>query len=103
MADTVEPRCSGMDLAELRDEIADLDRQIIELICRRIAAAEEIGHIKMAQNLPIVNKEVEAKVIERYRSASERTGLNSTFLEKIAKALIQEAVDHELAISPKDV
>ena len=91
-----------MGLTELRDEIADIDRQIIELINRRIAAAEEIGHIKRAQNLPIINEAVEAKVIERYTSVSESTGLSEAFLEKIARALIQEAVDHELAIPPAD-
>ena len=91
-----------MDLAELRDEIADIDRQIIELITRRIAAAEEVGCIKRAQNLPIINEAVEEKVIARYTSVSEDTGLSKEFLERIAKALIQEAVDHELAIPPMD-
>ena len=53
-----------MDLAELRDEIADIDRQIIELITRRIAAAEEVGRIKRAQNLPIINEAVPEKVTD---------------------------------------
>ena len=91
-----------MDLAELRDEIAGIDRQIIELITRRIAAAEEVGRIKRAQNLPIINEAVEEKVIARYTSVSESTGLSKEFLVRIARALIQEAVDHELAIPPVD-
>lgn len=87
-----------MDLAELRDEIAGLDRQIIELVSRRTAAAEEVGRIKRSQGLPIVNSAVEEKVIARYVGSSGSTGLSEELLEKLAKAFIQEAVEHELAI-----
>lgn len=91
-----------MDLAQLRDEISGLDRQIIELIAKRTAAAEEVGRIKRSQNLPIVNTAVEEKVIARYTDASEGTGLSKELLEKIAKAFIQEAVEHELALPLTD-
>lgn len=89
-----------MDLAELRERIAGIDRQIIELMAERTAAAEEVGRIKRSQGLPIVNVSVEEKVIARYTDESERTGLSKEVLEKVARAFIQEAVEHELAIPP---
>ncbi len=87
-----------MDLDQLRNEIAEIDMQIIGLIRRRISCAEEVGRIKLSQGLPVINPDVEAKVISRYKSMSESTGLSESVLESIARALIKEAVEHENAL-----
>ena len=84
-----------MDLEQLRKDIAEIDMQIIGLIAKRISIAEDVGRIKLSQGLPVINPEVEAKVIARYTAMSESTGLSVEVLQSVAKALIKEAVSHE--------
>lgn len=91
-----------MDLEQLRKDIAEIDMQIIGLIAKRISIAEDVGRIKLSQGLPVINPEVEAKVIARYTAMSESTGLSVEVLQSVAKALIKEAVSHENDLFSKE-
>lgn len=89
-----------MDLELLREEILRTDMEIIDLISRRTDLAEQVGRKKIEDGLPIRNVAVEKKVVNRYRDAAESSGISPDTLEKIAKALIQEAVDREALVTP---
>ena len=83
------------DLESLRKRIADVDAQIAELIARRLELAEMVAETKRESGLPIVDPQVEAKVIQRYRDAAERYGIGADSMESIARILISEAVARE--------
>jgi chorismate mutase len=51
-------------MEQLRKEILEIDNKIAELIAQRIDVAKKIGIYKKNHNLPILNKEQEAKVLE---------------------------------------
>ena len=53
-----------MHLDQLRNEIARLDRQILELVAERVSVARSIGELKMERGLPVRNLEVEEKVVK---------------------------------------
>jgi len=91
-----------MDLELLREEILRTDMEIIDLISRRTDLAEQVGRNKMENGLPIRNIAVEEKVVRRYRDAAESSGINPDTLEKVARALIQEAVDREAQVPSHD-
>jgi chorismate mutase / prephenate dehydrogenase len=79
-------------LDSLRHEIGQVDRDIITLIARRLELAEEVGQIKMDQQLPIKNYQVEKQVIARNRSFAESLGSIPELAEDLSKLLIQYAV-----------
>jgi chorismate mutase/prephenate dehydratase len=83
------------DLGLLRADIERIDGEIAELIERRMELAEEVAKTKMAEGLPIVNQQAEAKVYDRYRRAAENYGLRIETMESIARLLISEAVWRE--------
>ncbi len=91
-----------MDLELLREEILRTDIEIIDLISRRTDLAEQVGRNKVENGLPIRNIAVEEKVVKRYRDAAESSGINPDTLEKVARALIQEAVDREAQVPSHD-
>ncbi len=41
------------ELSKLRDQIDDVDQQMVELLARRLALVEEVGHVKSQHGLPI--------------------------------------------------
>ena len=57
-----------MDIKTWRREIDELDRQIVALISRRAAAAQEIGRLKRETDLPVYEPDRERVIFENVRS-----------------------------------
>lgn len=54
-----------IELSELRKKIDDLDREIVKILEKRYAIAEDVAAYKEANNLPIYNREREEEVIKK--------------------------------------
>ena len=90
------------NLDTLRKEIEEIDAEIAQLIGRRLKAAEKVAEAKMDMNLPIVNPEVEKRVEQRYRDNASRLGISEDSMARIARILIDEAVERERRICGKE-
>ncbi len=53
------------DLARLREDIEQLDRQIVRLIADRVRLAREVGVAKRAAGMPTLDHAREATVVRR--------------------------------------
>lgn len=79
-------------LNELRDEVDQLDSEIIELLSKRLGLVEEIGKIKKEKNITILQIKRWNEVFkERLRQGKEQ-GLNAGFLSKFLEILHNEAI-----------
>lgn len=65
-------------MSDKRQEIAELDNQILSLLERRIAAAQEIGNIKRKNNKPLYVPEVEKEKVAVLAKQSTYPGLVET-------------------------
>lgn len=63
------------DLAHCRDEIEDIDNQIVTLLSRRLALGHRIAELKRAAELPILDPTREAAVIRRVTGVARDAGL----------------------------
>lgn len=88
-----------MHLDELRDEIANLDRRIVELVAKRVETARRIGEVKRELHIPIRNIPVEEKVVERFSLLARERGLNRKAGEELARLLIREAIEEQASLS----
>jgi chorismate mutase-like protein len=59
-----------MTLEELRDQIDALDRKLVELLSERARAAQKIGHLKVATNLPVYEPAREKVIYANVRAAN---------------------------------
>jgi len=57
-----------MDIETLRRRIDELDRQLVALISERAAAAQEIGRLKRATDLPVYEPNRERVIFENVRT-----------------------------------
>ncbi len=85
-------------LEEKRQQIADTDRQIMDLIAQRMELAAQVGGYKAEHGGDVRNRAVEEKVAQRYRKYAEERRLNPDYAEQICRLLMQEAVEIEAAI-----
>ena len=59
------------ELKVLRDKIDALDREIARLLAERFAVVREIGAVKKALSLPVLNEAREAIVLEKVSAGAE--------------------------------
>ena len=83
---TDDPR-SRLD--PLRNELGDIDREILALVARRQAVAQKIGQIKRDAGIPTRDYAQERDVVERARAAAVQHGLTPTLGEELILALIR--------------
>ena len=60
-----------MTLEELRNRIDVLDRQLVELLSERARAAQQIGHLKVATQLPVYEPAREKVIYANVRAANK--------------------------------
>lgn len=97
MSDTNTPASQSPDaptrpLAELRSELGDLDRQLLELVARRQHLAAEVGRIKRQHGIGTRDFRQEREVIQRARTAAEAHGLSGDLAEDLMLALIRSSL-----------
>jgi chorismate mutase len=61
----------GMDIAEWRVKIDEIDRQIVALLSERAKAAKEIGRLKRSTSLPVYEPNRERVIFENVRAANK--------------------------------
>lgn len=80
------------DLEELRDDVQDLDQQIIDLLHERMSLATRIGEIKRENNVAIFDKDQFKKVRKRFTKSAQENGLNKGFAKTVINAVHEESV-----------
>ncbi|MFH0897119.1 MAG: aminotransferase class I/II-fold pyridoxal phosphate-dependent enzyme [Candidatus Bathyarchaeota archaeon] len=80
-------------IEKYRQDISEIDSQILRLASTRLQIAEKIGAIKRQRNLPVTNLRVEAEVISRSVKLAKEIGLDEAFTVKLVNMLIVEAVN----------
>lgn len=78
-----------MSLEELREEIASIDREIVELIARRTYVADTIADVKADRGLPTTDESQENRVMERAGENAERFEVDSNLVKAIFRLLIE--------------
>ena len=78
-----------MGLAALRDEIHDINREIVELIARRTYVADTIADVKADQGLPTTDEKQETRVMDRAGANAEQFDVHANLVKAIFRLLIE--------------
>ena len=77
-----------MDISELREQINEIDHEIVELYGRRMETAQAIGRYKREHNLPVLDSERERSLLNK---VAEQAGEEN---EQGVRALYHLLIDH---------
>lgn len=93
-----------MDLDELRIEIDEIDRQIVELFESRMETVSKVSEYKVKNNLPVLNSLRETEVIEKNTKYLRNEEL-SPYLKEFYISLmdISKAYQKTKMEKPKDI
>ncbi|MGE4274900.1 MAG: chorismate mutase [Candidatus Methanomethylophilaceae archaeon] len=84
---------------ELREMIASIDKDIVELIATRMEIADELGRAKKQANDDYRNPEVESQVIKRYLELSQEVDISEDDARKIAEAILEISLARQKKIT----
>jgi chorismate mutase len=83
------PDPEEMTMAELREEIESIDRELVELIARRTYVADTIADVKAAKDLPTTDEQQEQAVMDRAGANAEQFDVDSNLVKAIFRLLIE--------------
>lgn len=84
---------SQKQLDELRDQIRELDRQLVTLVGERRRLAIAIGEAKAAVGLPVLDPPQEARVVRRAAETARELGVDEEMTRDVIWRIIASARD----------
>ncbi|MBD5195743.1 MAG: bifunctional 3-deoxy-7-phosphoheptulonate synthase/chorismate mutase type II [Bacteroidales bacterium] len=83
-------------LFTLRDEIDNIDRELVGLLARRMNVAREIGELKRMHQIPVLQPERYRSLMEERIEEARELGLSPDFMKKIFSTIHDESVNQQL-------
>jgi len=75
----------------LRDEIDEIDSQLVNLLAKRLQVTTKVGELKSAEGMPIFAPKREASLIKTRRLQAEQAGLNGNLIEDVLRRLMRDS------------
>jgi chorismate mutase len=82
-------------LEKLRQQINNLDDELMQILSQRMKAADQIGIYKRENNITILQTSRWNEIIERAFAKSEKLGLSKEFITKYFEAVHLESINHQ--------
>ena len=79
------------ELTELRDQIDDIDSQLVELLAKRAAITSKVGKYKSKVGLPIYVPSREADLIAKRRKEAEQQNVSPVLVEDLLRRIMRES------------
>ncbi len=76
----------------LRDEIDELDRDLIEILAQREAKTKEIAALKFLENISIYQKERWLDILNKTQNFAQEKQIDKNFINQIYRLLHQESL-----------
>ncbi|MDX6216987.1 MAG: chorismate mutase / prephenate dehydratase [Frankiales bacterium] len=86
-----------MDLAELRRQLDDVDRGLVDLIARRLELVAGVGAAKADTDTPVRDAGRERAVLDAVEAAAEERGVSGELVRRIFRDIIGYSVDRQVA------
>jgi chorismate mutase len=83
---------------ELRQKIDAADRDIIEMLARRMALVEKIGEYKKENNVTILQMERWNEIFRTRPEWAAKMGMNAAFVEELYKLIHLESIRKQTEI-----
>ncbi|HBG40710.1 MAG TPA: 3-deoxy-7-phosphoheptulonate synthase [Porphyromonadaceae bacterium] len=86
------------DLSVLRDQIDQLDNELLQLLCKRMRVAREIGHYKLEHDMPILQTQRYDEILTDRAEQGEKMDMNGEFIKQVLEAIHAESVRQQMVV-----
>ncbi len=85
-------------LEDLRFKIDQYDNELMDILQKRMDAANGIGQYKKANNMTILQSGRWESILEKHLAESKDTNLSERFISKLFKAIHEESIAHQTTV-----
>lgn len=83
------------ELNALRDQIDEVDQQLVDLLARRLALVAGVGEVKSRHGVPIYAPDREAAMLAKRRAEAESQGVPPDLIEDVLRRVMRESYSSE--------
>lgn len=88
---------AGSELQTLREEIETIDRELLQLLRRRMEHVEKVAAWKIRAAFPFRDHQREELVLQRVRKAAIDYGLDAHMIENLYRLIMEMSISHQQA------
>lgn len=85
-------------LAELREKIDNIDRELLEILTTRMAVVEKIGEYKRDNNVTTLQVNRWDEIMKNRSETAKKLGLNDEFIQEVFKLVHEESIRKQTEI-----
>lgn len=89
------------DLSVLRNQIDDLDNELLQLLAKRMRVSREIGHYKLEHDMPILQTQRYDHILSDRVTQGERMDMSGDFVKRVLEAIHSESVRQQMVVMEK--
>lgn len=89
------------DLSNLRQQIDELDDQLLELLAKRMRVSQEIATFKKEHDMTIVQTDRYDEILHKRVSQAEEMSMNPEFMRVVLEAIHEESVRQQMNVMNK--
>lgn len=82
----------------MRTQIDVIDHQLIEMLGKRMTVADDIGYLKKAHNVAVLQTKRWNEILGKMILQGEEKNLSEEFILRVFKAIHQESINHQEVI-----
>ncbi|MCI6160976.1 MAG: bifunctional 3-deoxy-7-phosphoheptulonate synthase/chorismate mutase type II [Prevotellaceae bacterium] len=86
------------DIFQLRNQIDELDDELMELLSKRMRVCREIGQYKKEHNMTVLQPIRYTEILDKRGIQGSQCGMDSTFVKRVFEAVHQESVRQQMEI-----
>jgi chorismate mutase len=85
-------------LTELRQQIDEIDNELLTILAKRMRISMEIGQYKKEHNMPVLQTGRYDEILEKRITNAEQLGIGSDFLKTVLEAIHEESIRRQIEI-----
>jgi chorismate mutase len=93
---------TAVQLSALRQQIDEIDNQIISILGARMNVAQQIGEVKKAANLAILQNTRWKDVLAKTVADGQKQNLSEVFVRAVFEAIHTESIERQNAVMNAD-
>lgn len=86
------------DLSDLREQIDELDNELLQLLAKRMRVSREIGQYKLEHGMPILQTHRYDQILTDRAGQGERMEMSGNFIKQVLEAIHSESVRQQMVI-----
>jgi chorismate mutase len=93
-----DTRQTTENLKELRQQIDEIDNELLSILAKRMRVSKEIGQYKKEHNMPVLQTVRYDEILEKRISEAGKMGMGNEFMKTILEAIHEESIRQQIEV-----